>query len=85
MLLKSHRVARKVALIVAAIPLCQAAGGCDPFGTVTQVATGFGSIVVNSLTSTLVSSVARTLLGTFPNSDLIRLMFGNAGFFPGVV
>ena len=85
MLLKSHRVARKVALIVAAIPLCQATGGCDPFGTVTQVATGFGSIVVNSLTNTLISSVSRTLLGTFPGSDLIRLMFGNAGFFPGVV
>lgn len=84
MLLRTHRVLRKGAFFLAALPLCQAAG-CDPFGTVTQVATGFGSIVVNSLTSTLVSSVARTLLGTFPGSDLVRLLFGNAGFFPGVV
>lgn len=84
-MLKSYRWARRLALGVAALPILQGIGGCDPLGTAINIAAGTSVIVVNSLAQTLVQSTIRTLLGTFPQSDILRALFGNSGFFPGIV
>jgi len=82
MLLKKYRIAKKIALAAAALPLLQTT--CDPTATFLNIGFGFASIIANSLTQSLYSSFSQTLLGTFPGSGIIRALFGgNAGFFPG--
>lgn len=83
MLLTYRRWAKRILLVTAALPLLQTTG-CDPYASVLQLGTGVAGIIANSLTQTLVQSAIQTLLGMFPGSNILRALFINAGFFPGL-
>jgi hypothetical protein len=84
MLVRFHRWSRRLLLGAAALPFCQGVGGCDPVSTVVQFGTNFVNITAVSLSQLAVASVTQTLLGMFPGSNLLRMLFLNSGFFPGL-
>lgn len=82
MTLRAHRWSKRLCLAAAALPMLQAAG-CDPT-LLLQLGANFTNIVAVSLGQTLVQSTISVLLNTFPGSNLLRALFLNAAFFPGL-
>ncbi len=82
MLLRTHRWARRLAFAAAAMPMMQMT--CDPAATILQTAAAVNGLIFTSITQLVISQAISTLVNTFPGSDILRALFLDAGFFPGL-
>lgn len=82
-LLRTHRWSRRILIAVASLPLLQA-GGCDPSAIFFQITAGFVNSAAVSLSQVALQSVITTLLNAFPGSNILRTLFVNGIFFPGL-
>jgi hypothetical protein len=79
MLIKVHHWTKRLLLGAAALPLCQAVGGCD------SIVNAFAGQLASSTFSQLVASIQQTLLLNFPSADILQILLGanRQPFFQG--
>lgn len=79
MITRVYRWRKRLLLPIAALPICQATGGCDSL-----VAT-FTSELASSIFGTFVASIHQVLLQNFPSADVLQVLLGanRQPFFPG--
>jgi len=83
MLLRLHRRLRRILPAIAAMPLLQATGTCDPQTLANTVAaTGFQVLAsLNiAIVQGLVSGGRQTLLVNFPSADILQILLGGNRF-----
>lgn len=69
-MLRMHRWSKRILMTLAALPMCQAAGGCD------SLITAFNSQLASSTFNLFISSVQATLLANFPSADILQILLG---------
>lgn len=69
---RMYRWRRAIFYAVATLPICQAAGTCDPLALNTTIAGQFATAGV----SVLANSVRSTLLQSFPSADILQALLG---------
>lgn len=76
-----YRWAKRLMFLVAALPVLQATGTCDPGTLISAGLTQFG----NSTFNLLVGSTTQVLLQNFPSADLLQILLGGnpRPFFTG--
>ncbi len=72
MTMRVHRWSKRLLLTIAALPVCQLAGGCDP-----TLNTFFWGLA-NSTYSLFVGSAQQVLLQSFPSADILQVLLGGA-------
>lgn len=70
--LKLYRMRKRLLLGLAALPLCQAATGCDP----SSIWNAYFNSVVQSSFGILVNASQQVLLQSFPSADLLQTLLG---------
>ncbi len=85
MTLRLYRLSKRLTMAVAALPLFQAAGGCDLIGFDSAIGQEFTQNLVFGMFSTVVRGVQTTLLTFFPSANLLQLLLGGntTQFFTG--
>jgi len=87
MLTRVHRWSKRILVLFAALPVFQAAGGCDTTGLsdlAVSTALSVGTQINVALFQSFVGSVQQTLLRSFPSLDILQILLGanRQPFFP---
>jgi len=79
--MRVYRWRKRLLLLMAALPMLQMTGTCDPGQIVGGVVGGVNLAVFNLL----VGSARQTLIQDFPSADFLQLLLGNptSPFFTG--
>ena len=72
MIRRVHRWSKRLLLPIAAIPICQLNGGCDP------TISSFAWDLAVSTYSLFVGSIHQVLLQNFPSADFLQVLLGGA-------
>ncbi len=81
MTIRTYRRIKRLMLPLAALPIFQAAGACDPLTFWTANVSSLTGAMFNSF----VSNAQATLLRNFPSADLLQILLGGnpRPFFTG--
>ena len=71
-----YRWRKKLLVLVATLPLLQAAGTCDLLGISGALGQEFGSNLAFGIFGAVVRGTQSTLLQFFPGADLLNLLLG---------
>ncbi len=84
MIKRVHKWSRRLLVPIAALPILQTTGTCDPSGL-----TGLGGVFLDQMASStfnlFVGSISQVLLQTFPSADVLQTLLGSnpQPFFTG--
>lgn len=83
--LRLHRLTKRLSVVLAALPVFQAAGGCDLIGFNSALGQEFTQNLVFGMFSNVIRGVQGTLLTFFPSANLLQLLLGGntTQFFTG--
>lgn len=82
---RMHKWSKKVLVPLAALPVFQVAGGCDPTG-ITNIIVSQTLNLAGGVTQLFLASAQQVLLQSFPSADILQIFLGQAPpppLFPG--